>query len=57
MFADKTPYPLGYPLKLSYKSALQFQSLRTNHVDLGSDEDWFLLTFLFSFPGSCKPIF
>jgi hypothetical protein len=57
MSADKTPYPMGYPLKLSYKSALHSSSLRIHPVDLGSEKDRFLLTFLVSFPGPYEPIF
>jgi len=48
---------MGYPLNCLSKSALHFQPLRVNHFNLGTETDWFLLTFLISFPGSCEPIF
>jgi len=57
MVVNQTILSFELPSNLSYKSALQFQSLRINHFDLGSEIELYLLTFLISFPGSCEPIF
>jgi len=50
MCVDKNTLSIELPSNLSYKSALQFQPLRINLFNLGSESVWFLLTFPFLSP-------